>query len=666
MPLDQFEYINLKESPFATPVERLSSTSPVTAPDSDPVAAYVERRFDQMKRFRALVDKKWNAYYRVLEGQQWSPGDLTPVQTGRDAWRAKYAVNYSFEIIQSTESTLMDNEPKVSVAATHPLQMHYVQNLQSAIDSIWQRRSVAHKVSDAIITALTLGTGVLKIFWNWDLENGEGDIDVEFVPLEHMFVDEQCTDFYNANCIIEATPRPIAYFQQRWPELAHLIHSDASVKGSYQRHRIEDNRSVFGNSPLKMKTPVGDDPLVADNVDYSNPPYISATSTEQNWSLLLECWVKDPTQEVQNRLTTTGVDMYGQPIVEMRQMPVDKYPYGRLIHVAGGVVLDDVPSPYRVWPYVRFVDIRRPGQFWGKGEVELLWDLQLELNKRRCQMTDFATQMGNAVWVVDKGALVDSKMLNNKPGLVVEKNAGFNVTRLPPPPMPAWMPQLAETTVRDMHKISGVSDVSSGTPPKGVRSGAGFQMAQDIGNARIRSKGRNMGMSYKHMGRIMVSLLQDMYTAPRYTRIIGSDMERYIEPFFGPNARGDWDVMVEAGSESANTQAAQQQNYMQLYGMGAIDLRTLLEKLGIPEVDKVIARVMDPQNMLEQTVPRRMAQQGPQTPYSTDRTGYSSAVRLAAPAPPGPPPGAAGPGGGGGGAQGGYVGGTQGSGGQNG
>ena len=319
--------------------------------------------------------------------------------------------------------------------------------------------------------------------------------------------------------------------------------------------------------------------------------------------------------------------------------------------MAGGVVLSDEACPYKKWPYVRFVDNALPGEFYGMGECEILKDLQLELNKRRSQMVDHAALMGNAVWIISKDSDVDDDMISNKPGMIIFKNAGSEVRREPPPQMPNWIMQSIELTVRDMREVSGVSGIPGGQPPKGVRSGSGFQAANNIATIRIRAKGHNLEDAIEDAGAIIVSLMQQFYTPARFIQVTGASNQVYFIPWDGRAMQGDWDINIETGSTMSITKEAQGQQAIEMFKLKAIDNRALLERTNFPDAENILRRMGDQTVQTEN--PHYPGYPGPPHPDRTDTSGYSATVRHAVPSPaPGPMGGLVPQGKGGGGGQG--------------
>src|SRR6266436_8193614 len=81
-------------------------------------------------------------------------------------------------------------------------------------------------------------------------------------------------------------------------------------------------------------------------------------------------------------------------IDKSRQVEVLHYwsikPKDRFVIVANDIVIRDGPNPYKhkQLPFVRWLDIRRPHKFYGKGEPELLESIQDEMNTLRRMIID--------------------------------------------------------------------------------------------------------------------------------------------------------------------------------------------------------------------------------------------------------------------------------------
>lgn len=603
----------------------------------DPVANWVHRILWEAQQYRKRYDSQWEYFYLLYRSQHWP---TRKINRGTGQWQVKLAINYIYSIIESVVAVMTDSHPKINIVPTSPEQQYYAANLQEAMDSIWYRRKAQLKIQDALKNAMIYGVGYLKVWWDPDLEGGKGDIEIGVPDPWSIFPDKRATSFEDCERVCEVRPVSLDYVRKHYPEKGHLVRPDSNYQGSFRyRKEVGSQPGQYGNFlSVPLVSPVDDNPLRIDQTEFSTPPYKSG-QTASNETILIECWTKDDSEKVVQVPMITVDPMTGMRMTTIQEVKTRLYPHGRIIHVANGITLQDKPAPYYVWPYIRIVDNTLPGEFFGTGECEVLQHLQHELNKRRSDLVNHASLMGNAVWVVDKDAGIDRDELTNKPGAIIFKYRGAEVRRESPPQLPAWQMQMVEMTIRDMREISGIGPIPGGVVPRGIRSGAGFDSAQDIANTRIRLKVRNLEAALEDTGRVVVSLIQQFYTTPRMIRILGSAGDVAFVPFDGTHIRGDWDLRVGAGSTLPVSKSVQAQLALQLYGMQAIDQRALLEHVDFPDFEKILQRMggpMPPEP--RQGYPGWPGQPDPNRP---NPSGYSLSIRsMPVPAmPPGPPGG---------------------------
>lgn len=607
----------------------------------DGVANWVNRILWEAQQYRKTYDSQWEYYYQLYRSQHYPVRKINRVA---GTWQAKLAINYIFSIIESIIATMTDNKPKINIIPTCPEQQDYTSNLQEALDSIWYRRKAHVKTQDALKNAMIYGIGYLKFWWDPDCEGGKGDIEIGVPDPFSIFPDPRCTSFHDAEHVLEVREVTVDYIRQHYPTTGANVRADSPSEGSmkFKREGGMQPGSMGNFLSVPLVSPIDDNPLKIDQTDFSSPPYKSG-QTRGKTVTLIECWVRDYSKK-KVQIPMMSVDpMTGMPITILEEHEEPMYPNGRIIHVANGVTLQDKPAPYHIWPYVRIIDNSLPGEFFGQGEPEILHHLQHELNKARNQIINHRVLMGNAIWIVDKDSGVDRDEITNEPGMIVWKYRGSEVRRESPPQLPPWQVQIVEMTIRDMREISGIGATSGGVVPRGVRSGSGFEAAQEIANTRIRLKVRNLESALEDAGRIMISLIQQYYTVPRMIRILGNAGEVAFVPFDGTHVRGDWDLRVGAGSTLPVSRAVQAQNAIQLFQLGAIDQRALLEHTDFPDAEDILHRMGGPLA----PEPRQMYEGWPGQPNKNRESpsSYSLSVRqMPVPAQPPPMPGGSMPG----------------------
>ena len=615
------------------PVYQANLPSPIQSMQTDPVAQFVMDCLGAATTARQPYATNWDYYYRLYRGQQWPNRQLL-----RSAdWMAYLVVNYLFAIIDSQRATLLDSHPKVVIHPNTPVQQPYARIRQYGMDSVWKRSRAARMYRMVLLSALIYGTGIGK--WYWDPEIN--DVRCKEVPVEQFFPDPEATTLNDAEYTIEVRPVPISYLKRHYGDVAWDVRADAGYQGSYSQRRSDQVIPSSGwdrNTPFRWVSPSGDNPLVADQTEFSNPPFRPAY-TRENWATLIEMWVKDRSTEVKTLSVQSLDPQTNQWVTTNYSMKKKKYPYGRVIHVAGGKVLEDGPSPYilppgMAGPYVRVVDNELPSEFWGFGECELLKDLQLELNKRRSQLVNHASLMGNAIWIISKDSDIDEDMINNRPGQIIWKNPGSEVRRESPPQMPNWILQTIQMAVNDMKEISGVGNMPGGAAPKGARSGSAAEAMQGIATTRVRSKGHNLEEGIEDGARIALCMMEQFYTTARYFRIVGNMGDVQCVPYDGKNFHGDWDVSMEIGSTMPMQKQALAAKAVEFRKLGVIDNRAVLEANDFPGTEDILKRMGD-QSVAGNVNMHYPGFPGTPDPDRSDVSGYAASVRHQVPlAPP--------------------------------
>lgn len=609
-------------SPIANGPQPTKNTSPW---EPDPLVEWLEKKFEAAASYRTSCgDAKWPRYRDMMHSKSHWPTNAQSARGGD--YQVRLVVNYLFAIKEAIKAVLLEQEPTISVAPNDPFQYPYSSTMDAAVGSVNYRQNLRKHISELADNAAYYGTGILKLYYDPDLEGG-GDVAIKGVPTENFWADPGATDISDAEYIVERWSVAKSYIEQKWPDMYEYIRSDGSEGGSFaeQKNTGYVGQSGDPNLPLKWSSPIGDDPTVADKTEFSNPAWRPAYAGE-NYVYLYEYWIKDPTEKLIEYPMIQVNPMTGQQYVTMHQQIVKAYPNGRLIKMAGGVILEDNPAPGTMWPYVKYAFFPKPNEFYGQGLVEVGQYIQFELNQARSQLVEHRKKMGNSVWIVDKMSGVEDDELTNAPGAIIHKNQGTEVKRDPPPPLPNWILQAVEMCIRDLREILGASGAPAGVPPKGVRSGSGFDAAASIQSVRIRERGHDLKSALERLGRIEVMLIQQNYTPSRMVRIIGNSAHVWFVTWDSRLSQGSWDVRVEVASASATSQATLSQQALQLAQAGIIDRRNCLETMKWPHYEDVCQRAGDMIPMPPHEYP---GYPGPQNPNSTDRSGYSTRTRNA-------------------------------------
>jgi hypothetical protein len=296
-----------------------------------------------------------------------------------------------------------------------------------------------------------------------------------------------------------------------------------------------------------------------------------------------------------------------------------KYPNGKKIVVCNGVVLESGPNPYDdgEWPYQRWPNYILPREFWGISEIEQLEGPQKTFNKLVSFVLDVLTLMGNPIWVVDNTSGVDTENIFNRPGLIIEKEAGSEVRREEGVQLQPYVLQLIDRMKEWFDQVNGSNDITRGINPGGVTAASAIADLQNAAQTRIRQKSRNLDAYLQNLGQQYVSRVFQFYTAPQVFRLTNNQgvnkyfkfhvqtdetgtrkamVENYNEQGLSQGikehqARGNFDVRVTTGSSLPFNKAEKEQRLYGLFDRQIIDGEEVLKGLDYPNYEAIQMRM---------------------------------------------------------------------------
>ncbi len=612
--------------------------------DDGSVSEWMNQTFSRFKQYRRFYDTSWDRWKDIYIGLHW------PMMIG-SGWQgqARMTVNYSRYIVHEIVSTVLENDPEMQYIS-NPWNMAYANGLQAYSDSVMNRRNVNVEVKDALLEACQCGIGYLFVFWDHELDNGQGDISVRSLPAKCCYPQPGARRIDEMSQFMIHRQESRAWMEEYFPDKVDLCHASALGENNDQYGRRGQQRggSTFGAN-VYMEGPQsqgygysGDDPLIADKTQFTNAPFKSALGFEQRYDVL-EMWVKDASL-VEKTYTSTVprimMDAYGNRFVIQETHTETrlerKYKTGwRHIQSCGRVTLTDEESPYDFLPIVAVYDMTTDNEFIGQGTIQTIEPLQFELNKRTSQAINHVVLNGGAVWKIDKNAHIEWESLNNLPAQIIKyrRVTGQEIVREAGVPLPAMFFQCIEMAIRNMKVIAGVE--MAGMPQKGARSGAAVRDANAIATRQIRLRTKSMDITYRDMGRKFISLAQRFVTTPRWVMTMGNNNFTGHIQFDGRNIRGQWDILVKAGSSTGKEQ--QESRDIELYDKKIIDQQAVLERLNYPNYQAILTRMQHAQAIESQ----QYAGFPGMNEDSTEGSGYAASIRaqptkFALPPPPVP------------------------------
>lgn len=440
---------------------------------SVPVAE-LKARFTEGKQARTKYDENWNRNWNLYLGKHWEG-------ISKIAWfQSEPVYNKVFEFVEIMRAMLADQKwgidamPQAMKMAGGKDPMEMANKANKVLDFLWDDAGIQGKLAQMFLHLFLKGTGVLKATFNPGeiTDTGIGQIEVTAVDPLYLYVDPDATCVADASYIIEAKPVSLRYIANRWPDkLAEVIE-----KG--------------GGSSLDMR-PRGS---AAAGV---------APADEGKRVDLYECWYHDNSVVVLEETDTT--ETVGA-----------KYPTGRYtLMTSTGVILEDKKNPYERFPYVRFVEIPVPGEFWGGCSVDNGASIQQTINAIMRSIIDNGLWLVHGVWVADDTSGVSARSLSTYgPRDVVVKRQGTDVHRDSGAPLPPHIFEMLKQQVDAFDRVMSVPDVLRGIVPS-RQPVATVSQQQEAGELRTRERARRIEEGLEDLGELLFELVRNHWADTR-------------------------------------------------------------------------------------------------------------------------------------------------------
>lgn len=541
------------------------------------LSAQVLCAYKEAKRFRSTFDRSWDRWYRLYSGQHWDGP--------RPEWRSTPVVNFIFSTIETIIPIMTDNNPQINVVPKNSKSNAMASVMGTILEKVWKDNDMDLKLPETIKNALKYGTGIQKVWWNSKLADGLGDVAISVVDPRHFYPSPGAKNIEDAAYVIFAANIPLDSVLRDFPEAKGKLEGGIWDEDLSVTKNIVSQRSDGGGLLGPTSNTAGTD--VTNNAGAANGR--DGVVDRNKLVTFIEWWHRDDT---------------GQTWVTI---------------MANGTLLkhDKNPFQHNKFPFVRYVDYQIPSMFWGMGEIQQLEKLQENINQRRAQITDILRLTGNPPFVADADSGVNPKAMTNRPASIIFKNRGSEVKWLTPPQLPAALFELQDLDKKDFDAISGVLDVTQGRRPVGIEAASAISELQEAAQTRIRFKVRLMEAALRNLGSLMLSLAQQFYTEERTIRMSGKAPgqpefmtinQEVIDPVTMAATKindvsvGEFDIEIGVGSTLPVNKTARAEQMIELYQLGVVDRRAVLENVGLPpeEYEQIIARMeqMEMQQMM--------------------------------------------------------------------
>ena len=268
---------------------------------------------------------------------------------------------------------------------------------------------------------------------------------------------------------------------------------------------------------------------------------------------------------------------------------------GQVVHSDGSPNINDGLIP--LVPFYCYKGKR----IYADGAVKNIIPMQKTINELDEKEFKGLKLNANSGWMADSQSGVDPDTLTDEDGIVVIKEQGTEVQRLPPGQI---SPQLRDRSMREletMQRIEGVGEAILGEAPKVATSGVMMRRIQMQALGRIRLKSKMIENAILRRDKLIVSRIIKNWSNERKLRVEdGNGKYRFIK--FSPDAVRDlpYDLVLSPGSMAGMDNEAIYESYKELLVAGAIDLKTFLEVTNLPKKQIILDKLAEQQQIEQQ------------------------------------------------------------------
>lgn len=495
--------------------EFLSETGRISRDQPDNTR--LDERVEMVMRFKheaeecALRKKAlgwWRESDRLLSGNHW---DLDDDEEGD--YHNRHVVNLIYPMREKLASLMIERLGQTQVLSRNAYEQAVAENIDNYLLHEFENNNWLFPLAVACKKAIDHGVAWIKAYWDFHGDGGIGTMRLEPVSnydfLWHdgaMIKEGEMVTKYALHCF-EKTRSEILSIYDKDPEGEY---EEMMGSGGWNRDGPEVNGRLSGlqranELGIGKSRPIG---AFGSGMESQDPNDSARKDTYE----VIECWYQDDTR-------VEGPEF---EFMETGGVPPLKYPHGRVITVCNGRVMFDEPNPLGYFPFIPLCVSADPESLFLPSDINQCAGPQMELNKRRSQVTDHTELCSNPKMVVSRFSQIQQETPTNDPGTVIISNDSegrdMGVKWLVPPPLGREVFELIAMCKQDIDEISGVHEVNRGDVPAQARSGVAIERLQMEGMTRTNMRSLFFDQGIKTLYRCIISSYLDNVSEERQFR----------------------------------------------------------------------------------------------------------------------------------------------------
>lgn len=467
--------------------------------------------------------------------------------------RQALTVNKILSTCQNRLARLCKNPPKYDVRPESNAQedKDAARLSLQILMSMWEKLKLDEKQAAIKMWLQQCGHSYIKICWDDQLGNPvldpetggivyEGDVRADVVSAFEIFPDPLAKSWEEAkrSWVIHAKVRKLDYFKTQYPERGHLVKQEDAWLLSAQYEQRINSMNTRGPS------------------------------------------------------TSGIVESFKDSAVELVKYEArsQKYPNGRMIVTAAGILLRNDPLPVGEIPFEKFDDILVAGKYYSEAIITHLRPIQDAYNETVRRRNDWTRKLLAGKYAAARGSNLSQEALNDQSGEVVYydpiPNApdGGRPSKIDLPVIPQYAYVEEERLNAMFNDISGIAEVDKGNLPSASIPAIGMQLLTEQTDTRIGVMTSQHEYSFAGAGSLILKYVQKYYKTPRKLKLGGKVGQYEVKEVTGEMIRGNTDVQVIRGSTLPGSKVLRRQEIINTFQQGL---------LGDPADPKVREKVLD-------------------------------------------------------------------------
>ena len=426
--------------------------------------------------------------------------------------------------VKNKHADAMDNYPRVNVLPREASDEDEAYKLSKIIPSLLGRIKFEKTYSAMAWSKPVQGWGVYAVYWDKDAEDGLGEIGIEQASLLNLYFDMEENDIQKSSDVFYVHMVRREDLKRNYPEVSEKD-LDKIGTGDGEHERFNGNPT----NATQTKVPV---------IDW----YYKKRNKQGRRVVHLCQFVGDVvlfSSENTKEWGERGIYDHG------------KYPF-----------VVDVLYPYN-------------GQVAGFGEVATGKAKQTYIDILQKATVKNALWQTNPRYFFSTGAGVNQEDFAdvNKMTVEVAGLANGAVQKIETAPLSGNVLALEDRMKDELKETTGAKDVATGSAPGGgVTAASAIAILQEAGGKGSRDFNRGSYAAFREVIEMVIELIRQFYTEPRYFRVLGEGETAYMS-YTSDKLRGDgrhplFDLEITTEQASPYTRMQNNQLVLELYGAG--------------------------------------------------------------------------------------------------